>query len=86
VVSSEVDYNLVIDKTLINSTEEGGTVKITVKKISADGTEILEGPHPGEKSEEGVQLRIGNDKNYASSWQIEYDKGDTTAIPVKLEV
>ena len=82
VVSSEVDYNLIIDKTLINSTEKGGTVKITVKKISADGTKILEGP----SSEEGAQLKIGNNTNHASSWQIGYNKGDTTAIPVKLEI
>lgn len=93
VVSSEVDYNLVIDKTLINSTKEGGTVKITVKKISADGTKILEKPYDESKDEEenknsekGVQLRINDDEDYANRWFIRYDIGETDAITVKLEV
>jgi hypothetical protein len=41
VVSSEVDYNLVIDKTLINSTEKGGTVYITAKRTDSTTTTIL---------------------------------------------
>jgi hypothetical protein len=43
VVSSEVDYNLIIEKTLINTTEVDGTqtVNITAKKISSEGTEII---------------------------------------------
>jgi hypothetical protein len=42
VVTSEVDYDLIVSQTVINSTSSGGSVAITMKKTDSTGTTIYD--------------------------------------------
>ena len=86
-VQSNVDYNLVIDKTLINNTTSGGTIGVKVRKTKEDGT-TEDFSSSGE-----VEVLYTVDVEGAKTeknWTIQYDKYDdkdsSTYAPIKIEL
>ena len=79
-ITSEKDYNIVIDRTLINSTLDGGTVYITVNEIDSTGTKIYDKDIQGKLELKGVTSSSGE------SWAVQYTKGQTTPIELTLKV
>lgn len=80
VESSEVNYQLIVSKTAINSATSG-KVTVTVKKHAADGISILSAP--------GDDTNIGIYKNGSATaltnWTINYAAGETSSINLVLK-
>ena len=79
VLTSEIDYDLIVDKTLVNNTdiESKEVITVTVKKTDNTGTSILY------TNSDEVGLYIGD--SIQENWQIEYTK-DTTTFEITLKV
>lgn len=92
-VQSNVDYDLVIDKTLINNTLSDGTILIKVRKTKEDGT--IEEISSSNEVEVEVWYTIGtggpeNAETEESNWSVPYSKYDgedsNTYAPIKVEL
>lgn len=79
-ITSEKDYNIVIERTLINSTTNGGTVYITVNEMDSTGTKTYDKDIQGKLELKGVTSSSGE------SWAVQYTKGQTTPVELTLKV
>ena len=81
VVTSEVDYDLVLEKSVVNSSYSEGYVGISVKRISQDGITLLDNPLDGYP----MQIYIGDSAEPFDPWAIRYSKGETTPKTIILK-
>lgn len=83
-VSSEVDYNLIIGQTLINTTNVNGeqTISITAKKVDSKETKIID-----KNISKEVELWISDTKVLDDAiWHVKYQQGDTEPISIVLKI
>lgn len=84
VVQSEVDYNLNISQTLINSSNSNGTIYLQVKKTNASGkVSYINNYEEGDA--ENIYLYVNNSQLMGKdSWQIGYSQGESTPIIIQV--
>ena len=79
VVASEVDYDIVTEQSLVNTTNGSGTVNIKVKKKTATGMDEL-------SSTDGIiNLYINNSETAEETWSASYSKGQVNSIHLTIK-
>jgi hypothetical protein len=79
---SAVDYELGVDRSVVNSTNADGTIKVTINKKDINGITVI-----GPKDESNLDLtgptfKEDRENNY---WFISYSKGKTGEITITLK-
>lgn len=75
---SEVDYNLVVAKTVVNSTYQGGTIRVSINKKDLNGVTIITTGLPSGFTLEGVSTD-------AKGWYVSYEAEHTEAVTITLK-
>lgn len=79
---SEVDYNLSLSRTLINSSETDGTITVIVKKTDAAGR-VTDLTNAEDAKKDNIYLYTGpneTDTELNNDWFVKFDKGNTDSI------
>ena len=87
VVNSEIDYNLFIEKSVINPTNDG-SFYVKVQKTTSAGIEIIETPgNDIQIFANGTELRAYFKDGSTAIWEpIKYSKGQKESIKIDLKV
>lgn len=82
---STVDYELIVDRSVINSTNIGGRITVTINKKDINGITVI-GPNNKNDSASAVTLTGGTFEEDTDNncWYINYSQGQTGNITITL--
>lgn len=78
---SAVDYELIVDRSVINSTNMGGKIKVTINEKDINGITAIGPNNKGGLTLIGATFEEDTNNN---CWYIAYSKGDTESITITL--
>ena len=80
VTLAENDYNLIIPKSVINSTDSGGEIEVKVEKIGSDGTKTIL------SSSNEVEITFsGSSSIIQSGWEFTYPQDESVPLQLTLK-